>query len=685
MLLDDPQTRGAPSAVSGAPTSAAGAFASAAGEGFSNTSVGMVGRLLAGMDYKDDQILDSKAYDLSPYARDGQYEQGMTVAQAKVKAAKYDAQVASIRQAGHPIASFSGGLAGGALDPLFYIPYMDAMAPALKAAQIATRGEVLGEAVTQSANAMTAALAEQPLAYATAKQNDQDYDIQDAASMTTYALIGGGFFGGFGAKLRLSVPQKVAGIQKALDDIHMGREVDTAPVVNPAASVDDSVRRALQEGQIPPLSQDMSPEAQRAVQAAKVPRADIENQGVTGDNSSTETKGIISDVRQSILRLREGAPAESENLQGLPQRLHAWMAKNPSVESVAAVQDELQVLRERVPEARTSIEAALQELRQPGQPEASPGLQETTGSRVAVPEVPHGGASADDAAFLESYKKDGGASYYKAKIAELGDRTDVETRKRVDAMSDQEKTKALLTDELTGIPNRRAFQESERMPVQVSTDLDNFKAVNDTMTHEGGDKVLKNVAGVMKEEFEKQGGRVFRLGGDEFHGEAPTKDAANAAMNSVRSRLDRAIIDVELPDGTKLTKKGIGVSYGTGADRIEAEVGLKADKSAREAAGLRTARDIERVATDAAQGDQGDAGSRAAKLAYYKERLAAVTHPEPDWSPAPPKADVRPSQDYSGIPLTDADKAEIAATDAEATKLEDMAKALKVGASCLGL
>jgi diguanylate cyclase (GGDEF)-like protein len=81
-------------------------------------------------------------------------------------------------------------------------------------------------------------------------------------------------------------------------------------------------------------------------------------------------------------------------------------------------------------------------------------------------------------------------------------------------------------DPLTGIANRRYFEQelSERLaraagdgrPLTVAMiDLDHFKAVNDTYTHQVGDSVLSALAGVMARTV-RQGDLPARLAGDEF-------------------------------------------------------------------------------------------------------------------------------------------------------------------------
>ena len=81
-------------------------------------------------------------------------------------------------------------------------------------------------------------------------------------------------------------------------------------------------------------------------------------------------------------------------------------------------------------------------------------------------------------------------------------------------------------DELTGLPNRRYFQEilnnyidnytstSEDMSL-IFLDLDKFKMVNDTFGHSKGDLFLKEVASILKKCLNKKD-YVFRFCGDEF-------------------------------------------------------------------------------------------------------------------------------------------------------------------------
>ena len=90
----------------------------------------------------------------------------------------------------------------------------------------------------------------------------------------------------------------------------------------------------------------------------------------------------------------------------------------------------------------------------------------------------------------------------------------------------KEKDRQYLTDSLTKIPNRIAYeeriqQECERnirngTPVCLLVcDIDNFKSINDTYGHASGDKVLRAIAELLKQNI-RNIDFVARFGGEEF-------------------------------------------------------------------------------------------------------------------------------------------------------------------------
>jgi len=91
----------------------------------------------------------------------------------------------------------------------------------------------------------------------------------------------------------------------------------------------------------------------------------------------------------------------------------------------------------------------------------------------------------------------------------------------------QDMERMALTDSLTGLANRRAFEadletaftaartDAGTHLAVLSFDLDGLKKVNDTLGHDGGDGFLRAFAEGMAFEFSEVG-RSYRMGGDEF-------------------------------------------------------------------------------------------------------------------------------------------------------------------------
>ena len=150
-------------------------------------------------------------------------------------------------------------------------------------------------------------------------------------------------------------------------------------------------------------------------------------------------------------------------------------------------------------------------------------------------------------------------------------------------MAERESRQAFLAreDSLTGLGNRRAFQEaltvegarSRRAASTLSLvvlDIDDFKNINDRFGHDAGDKVLCKVADTLRKEA-RASDRVFRWGGDEFVVLLPDTDVAQAQAACVR--ISREVGDAcRAPDGSPLQVScGSSVLTGEGEDRLLAE------------------------------------------------------------------------------------------------------------------
>lgn len=97
-----------------------------------------------------------------------------------------------------------------------------------------------------------------------------------------------------------------------------------------------------------------------------------------------------------------------------------------------------------------------------------------------------------------------------------------------------------LTDALTGLPNRRMFDETLRMRISESRaqntdlclvlcDVDHFKRFNDTWGHHTGDQILRFLASAMQAHA-RPDFLVARYGGEEFAMIMPRVDIRNATQ-----------------------------------------------------------------------------------------------------------------------------------------------------------
>jgi diguanylate cyclase (GGDEF)-like protein/PAS domain S-box-containing protein len=133
-------------------------------------------------------------------------------------------------------------------------------------------------------------------------------------------------------------------------------------------------------------------------------------------------------------------------------------------------------------------------------------------------------------------------------------------------------------DNLTGLPNRlmfsqllnqaiRSAERHKRQLVVFFIDLDRFKTINDSLGHEAGDRMLKEMAKRFKKSL-RADDVVGRLGGDEFIILTEEVDELNQVANVAHKILSSAIKPmVLLGEECRITASiGISIYPGNGTD-----------------------------------------------------------------------------------------------------------------------
>jgi diguanylate cyclase (GGDEF)-like protein len=149
------------------------------------------------------------------------------------------------------------------------------------------------------------------------------------------------------------------------------------------------------------------------------------------------------------------------------------------------------------------------------------------------------------------------------------------------------------SDELTGIANRRTFNDAlrrelartrrDRRPLAVLLfDLDGLKAINDELGHPAGDEALRLVARFASQAL-RNGDMLARLGGDEFGVVLPNTDELQA--RAIGHRI-RALLAGQRASGAPIRLSlGVAVASGEGSSEgallLAADADLYCDKHAR--------------------------------------------------------------------------------------------------------
>ena len=150
---------------------------------------------------------------------------------------------------------------------------------------------------------------------------------------------------------------------------------------------------------------------------------------------------------------------------------------------------------------------------------------------VTALKTPEDETRALDAGAADFISKPVNAAVVRARV-----RTQMTVKRQSDAL------RALtLTDGLTGVANRRAFDETldtewrrcgrALVPVAlIMVDIDHFKAFNDEYGHQAGDECLRKVSAAMRRAAARPQDLVARYGGEEFALLLPHQDSPGAEV-----------------------------------------------------------------------------------------------------------------------------------------------------------
>ena len=179
-------------------------------------------------------------------------------------------------------------------------------------------------------------------------------------------------------------------------------------------------------------------------------------------------------------------------------------------------------------------------------------------------------------------------------------RTDADLRRRMEDRDTSNMTREELvaevervrrerdTDTLTGLGTKftwKRLRQTNPMPHVVAFDLDSLKWVNDEMGHEAGDKYLA----MLGQAFREAGLDAHRTGGDEVMAQGMSQAEMQPLIDKVLALLEGAEV-VAIKGDERITKNGVGLSYGHGTDEASADAALARDKLQREEDGKRAAR-----------------------------------------------------------------------------------------------
>ena len=180
---------------------------------------------------------------------------------------------------------------------------------------------------------------------------------------------------------------------------------------------------------------------------------------------------------------------------------------------------------------------------------------------VTALKTPEDETRALDAGAADFISKPVNAAVVRARV-----RTQLTVKRQSDALRE-----LTLTDGLTAVANRRAFDETlvnewrrcarVQAPVAlIMVDIDQFKNYNDAYGHQAGDACLQQVAGAMRRAAGRPQDLVARYGGEEFAILLPQEDG-HGAEGVARRLLDEVSL-LSIPHAQSSVTPWVTVSMG---------------------------------------------------------------------------------------------------------------------------
>jgi len=150
-------------------------------------------------------------------------------------------------------------------------------------------------------------------------------------------------------------------------------------------------------------------------------------------------------------------------------------------------------------------------------------------------------------------------------------------RKFVAEMSQKAQRHAEFVSGMTGLPNRRAFDERSTSPFVAMSDVDNLKPMNDRYGYSIGDMLIRRFAEVLM----SVGLDAYHHLGGTFLCKGESYQELNVKLSEARQILRQQPFSVYDADGRVIAIESTEFSFGIGTTIEEAEISLSHQKKLR--------------------------------------------------------------------------------------------------------